>query len=116
MKVYGIKNCSTVKKALTWLDTHQMEYEFHDFKKLGIERSRLEIWVNKLGLDKLINKRGTTWRTLSSDLQRSAAESEAAAIQLMKDYPSVIKRPVIELAEKIILGFDAEVYEKVFQS
>jgi arsenate reductase len=114
MKIYGIKNCSTVKKALYWLDKHQIVYEFHDFKKLGIDKLTLKIWIKEAGLDHLLNKRGTTWRTIPADIQKLAAINNDAAIKLMLEKPSVIKRPILETSEGITLGFEEKKYEQLF--
>lgn len=108
MKIYGIPNCNTVKKTLDWFNQHQIDYEFHDFKKLGITEAKLEEWAAQLGWEALINKKGTTWRALDTDLQQSI-NSKANAFRLMQEKTSVIKRPVVETASgKIILGFDEE--------
>lgn len=108
MKIYGIPNCNTVKKTLDWFKQHQIDYEFHDFKKLGITEAKLEEWAAQLGWEALINKKGTTWRALDMDLQQSI-HSKANAFRLMQEKTSVIKRPVVETASgKIILGFDEE--------
>lgn len=109
MHVYGITNCSTVKKSLEWLKGNKHEFEFHDFKKKGITREKLQEWCNKASWENLLNKRGTTWRKLPAE-QQEAVTNENAAIELMLDKPSVIKRPVIEFKEKIFLGFDEEQY------
>lgn len=108
MKIYGIPNCNTVKKTLDQFKQHQIDYEFHDFKKLGITEAKLEEWAVQLGWEALINKKGTTWRALDTDLQQSI-NSKANAFRLMQEKASVIKRPVVETASgKIILGFDEE--------
>ncbi|MES3018955.1 MAG: ArsC family reductase [Bacteroidota bacterium] len=113
MKVYGIKNCNTVKKALDWLTDNAIEYEFHDFKKLGITESKLEEWTEKFGWEPLVNKRGTTWKQLDPERQLSI-NSKAEAFKLMQDKTSVIKRPVIETTKGILLGFDEPAYKKLF--
>jgi arsenate reductase len=106
MKVYGIPNCNTVKKALDWFKNHQIEVEFHNFKKSGIELSKLEEWNQKIGWEALLNKRGTTWKMLDADYQKTIV-SKDAAFKLMQDKPSIIKRPVVETQTgSIILGFD----------
>ena len=108
MKIYGIPNCNTVKKTLDWFKLHQLEYEFHDFKKLGISSEKLEEWEQKLGWEAFINKRGTTWKMLDAELQRSIV-SKVYAFKLMQVKPSVIKRPVIETdSGSVILGFNEE--------
>ena len=113
MKVYGIKNCNTVKKALDWLGENNIEYEFHDFKKLGITEQKLKEWTSKLGWEPLINKRGTTWKQLDPGRQ-TAVNSEAEAFRLMQEKPSLIKRPVIETEKGIFVGFDEDVYKTLF--
>ena len=95
MKIYGIPNCNTVKKTLDWFKLHQIDYEFHDFKKLGISNDKLEEWAEKLGWEALVNKRGTTWKMLDAELQTSIVTKETA-FKLMQEKTSVIKRPVIE--------------------
>ena len=111
--VYGIKNCNTVKAALDWLDRHEVEFEFHDFKSRGVSELKLVEWCAQKGWETLVNKRGNTWRQLDASIQESI-RSQATAVALMKDKTSVIKRPVIEFGGKILaLGFDAEVYSVV---
>ena len=108
MKIYGIPKCNTVKKTLDWFKLHQLEYEFHDFKKLGISSEKLEEWADELGWEAFINKRGTTWKMLDAELQRSIV-SKVDAFKLMQVKPSVIKRPVIETdSGSVILGFNEE--------
>ena len=111
MKVYGIKNCDTVKKALTWLDKNNIKYEFHDFKKLGIDERKLQDWSAKVGWENIINKKGTTWKKLSPEEQQSATEA-AAAFKLMQEKTSVIKRPVVESDNLLIQGFNEKEYEE----
>jgi arsenate reductase (glutaredoxin) len=114
MTVYGIKNCNTVKSALDWLKNHKVEFEFHDYKNKGITESKLKEWSKQVGWESLVNKRGTTWRQLDEAVQKKVT-SEEAAINLMKDKTSVIKRPLIECDGKVIaLGFDETAYRKVF--
>lgn len=114
MKVYGIKNCDTVKKALKWLDEHNISYEFHDFKKLGVSREKLEEWSGELGWEPLLNKRGTTWKKLDPQSQ-SKIQNKDEAFGLMQEKTSVIKRPVIEGRAKLILGFDEAVYQDLLR-
>ncbi|MFD2162412.1 ArsC family reductase [Paradesertivirga mongoliensis] len=109
MKVYGIKNCDTVKKALKWLDDHQVSYEFHDFKKFGVSEEKLEEWSAQTGWEPLLNKRGTTWKKLGPEVQNQI-QNKADAFKLMQEKTSIIKRPVIEGANNIILGFDEAAY------
>lgn len=111
MKVYGIKNCDTVKKALKWLDEHHVRYEFHDFKKQGISLEKLQEWASGLGWEALINKRGTTWKKLDRETQDSITTPEAA-FKLLQDKTSIIKRPVIEDDHVLLSGFDEVAYEE----
>lgn len=114
MTVYGIKNCNTVKSALDWLKKHQIEFEFHDYKAKGITDAKLRAWSKQVGWESLVNKRGTTWRQLDPAGQAKVT-SEAAAIALMKEKTSIIKRPLIETDGQVLaLGFDEAEYAKKF--
>jgi Spx/MgsR family transcriptional regulator len=114
MTVYGIKNCNTVKTALDWLKGNKSDFEFHDYKAKGITDAKLKQWSKQLGWEALVNKRGTTWRQLDEKTQ-NAVKDEASAIALMKEKTSVIKRPLIEVGDKVVaLGFDEAHYKKVF--
>lgn len=107
--VYGIPNCDTVKKARIWLTAHGVAHTFHDFKKAGVPAHRLSAWIEAAGLDKVLNRQGTTWRKLEPAVQAGAAD-EAGARALMLANPSVIKRPVVEWGGPdalITIGFDA---------
>lgn len=115
MKIYGIPNCNTVKKTLDWFKLHQIDYEFHDFKKLGISNDKLEEWAEKIGWEALLNKRGTTWKMLDAELQKSIVSQESA-FKLMQGKTSVIKRPVIEIGSgSIILGYNEEQLSELFK-
>lgn len=108
MKIYGIPNCNTVKKTLDWFRLHEIDFEFHDFKKLGVDRLKLEEWSGHLGWEPLLNKRGTTWKMLSTEIQNSIT-SKDSAFKLMQEKVSVIKRPVIETGfDSVLLGFNEE--------
>jgi arsenate reductase (glutaredoxin) len=108
--IYGIKNCDTMKKARAWLDSHGIDYAFHDYKTAGIERERLERWSRKVGWETLLNRAGTTFRKLS-DKDRQVTD-ERKAIALMLAQPSLIKRPVLDLGrDRLLVGFKPEVYE-----
>lgn len=114
MIVYGIKNCNTVKRALDWLNRNQIDFEFHDYKRAGITKEKLKIWSKQVGWESLVNKKGTTWRQLDESVQ-AKIKNEAAAISLMVEKTSVIKRPLIEDNGKVLaLGFDEAGYEKAF--
>jgi arsenate reductase (glutaredoxin) len=107
LKVYGIPNCNTVKKALDWLKAEKIAFEFHDFKKEGVTKTLLSNWSKQVGTDVLINKRGTTWRTFSPE-QQAAAAIKAGAVSLMMEKPSLIKRPIVERNGTVLsVGFEA---------
>ena len=108
MIVYGIKNCNTVKSALDWLKKKRVDFEFHDYKSKGITEAKLRSWSKQVGWGNLLNKRGTTWRQLGEPVQKKIT-NEKAAIELMLEKTSVIRRPLIEQNGKVILlGFDDE--------
>jgi Spx/MgsR family transcriptional regulator len=112
--VYGIKNCDTVKKALNWLESKKITWEFHDYKSKGIAEAKLKEWCKQTGWESLVNKKGTTWRQLD-DALKTKIVNEKAAIDLMVGKTSIIKRPLIEKDGKIIaLGFDATNYSIKF--
>jgi len=111
--LYGIPNCNTVKKARQWLSDQQQDFTFHDFKKQGVSEAQLRSWIDALGLDKLINRQGTTWRGLPSEAKAQAASLEGA-LQLLQAYPSIIKRPVLERAGKVSVGFDEQQWQEAF--
>ncbi|CCD35667.1 FIG138056: a glutathione-dependent thiolreductase [Candidatus Paraburkholderia kirkii UZHbot1] len=112
--VYGIPNCDTVKKARVWLEEHGVPFEFHDFKKAGVNDKLIQDWLKDVPLEQLINKRGTTWRGLS-DVHKAEADTTAGAIALMMQKPSIIKRPVVVVNGRVkTLGFSAEQYETLF--
>lgn len=113
LKVYGIPNCDTVKKAITWLKDHNVAYEFHDYKKLGISEAKLEEWLGQVPYDKLVNRAGTTFKKLT-DEEKAKITDNASAITLMLEKTSVIKRPIVESDKILAMGFKAEEYEAVF--
>lgn len=108
--LYGIKNCDTMKKARLWLDSQQIEYQFHDYKKEGIERKLLTGWIKKTGWQTLLNTRGTTYRKLPDDVKN--AMDQATAIDAMLAQPSMIKRPVLCSGSTLLVGFKAAEYEQ----
>ncbi|HEY8119310.1 MAG TPA: ArsC family reductase [Methylophilaceae bacterium] len=111
MKLYGIPNCNTVKKSRTWLESHGISYQFHDFKKDGVNAAMLGQWLEQTTWEKLVNRAGMTWRNLS-DTEKAQVHDNDSAIALMLAKPSVIKRPVLVNDARILqLGFDAEKYE-----
>ncbi len=112
--VYGIPNCDTVKKARVWLGEHDVEFDFHDFRKAGLTAEIVKGWLKDVPLDTLVNRRGTTWRALPDDVKASA-DGEAGAIALMLDKPSVIKRPVLVVDGRVkAVGFVADQYAALF--
>ena len=110
--IYGIKNCDTMKKARAWLDRRGVAYAFHDYKAAGIERGRLEAWSRDIGWETLINRAGTTFRALPD--KDKVDLSEKKAIALMAAQPSMIKRPVLDVGGKLVVGFKAQDYEATF--
>ncbi|WP_192985557.1 MULTISPECIES: ArsC family reductase [unclassified Pseudomonas] len=107
--LYGIKACDTMKKARTWLDEHQVDYAFHDYKSVGIDRANLEKWCNEHGWQTVLNRAGTTFRKL--DDAHKADLDQAKAIELMLAQPSMIKRPVLDLGDKTLVGFKPDNYQ-----
>ncbi|QES87467.1 ArsC family reductase [Rhizosphaericola mali] len=104
--LYGIKNCNTVKKATTWLAENNIPFEFHDYKKSGITAAKLKDWISQSSWETLVNKKGSTWRMLD-DTTKEKVTNAKAAIELMQEKTSVIKRPLIEKDGKIVtIGFD----------
>ena len=110
--LYGIPNCDTVKKARTWLDERGVEFRFHDYKKAGIDRASLERWCDEHGWETVLNRAGTTFRKLP-DADRADLDAHKA-IALMLAQPSMIKRPVLDLGDRRIVGFKPEIYEAAF--
>ena len=106
--IYGIKSCDTMKKARTWLEAHGVAHDFHDYKTVGIDRARLEKWCGEVGWETLLNRAGTTFRRLP-DADKAGLD-EAKAIELMLAQPSMIKRPVLDLGGKLLVGFNAQTY------
>ena len=115
MKLYAIPNCNTVKKARAWLEQNSVAYEFHDFKKQGIDEATLKRWLTQQPWEKLVNRTGMTWRNLS-DTEKNAVNDSASAISLMIAKPSIIKRPVVVKDDQIVaLGFVESEYQQVFK-
>ena len=108
--IYGIKNCDTMKKARAWLDDHDVACTLHDYKAAGIERTQLETWARAVGWETLLNRAGTTFRKLPDAAKQGLSETKAIA--LMLDQPSMIKRPVLDVGGKLVVGFSPEIYEK----
>jgi len=114
MKIYGIKNCDTMKKALKWLDNEGIAYEFHDYKKQGLSPELADEFLTNIDVASLINARGTTFRQLDDATKSKIKDQQdqATAKQLMLDNPSIIKRPVLEHEGRYLLGFKADQYQE----
>ncbi len=111
LKIYGIKNCSTMKKAFDQLDQLGLSYEFHDYKKLGIDTVTLKQWADQVGLEVLLNKKGTTWKKLTEAEQQAALASESQTLSALSEHSSMIKRPVLVADHKILVGYDEASYQ-----
>ncbi|MGM3388484.1 ArsC family reductase [Stutzerimonas stutzeri] len=106
--LFGIKACDTMKKARTWLDEHGLDYRFHDYKSAGIDRAHLQAWCDEHGWQTILNRAGTTFRKL--DDEQKADLDQAKAIELMLAQPSMIKRPVLDLGDRTLVGFKPDTY------
>ena len=111
LTLYGIKNCDTVKKARRWLEDHGVEYQFHDFRQDGLDKSQLKGWVEQLGWEAVVNKRSTTWRNLSDKDKEIKTNSQA--VKLLAANPTLIKRPVLEKNKNLLIGFKETEYKKI---
>lgn len=116
--IYGIKACSTMKKAFAKLEQLGVDYQFHDYKKQGIDQPSVQRWVDKLGIEKVLNKRGTTWRKLTDEQKAAADASVETAIELLVENTSMIKRPIVEDKDNEVLlcGFKEEEFEQAFEA
>ena len=118
--IYGIKSCSTMKKAFTKLDELGVSYDFHDYKKQGIDKESVQHWIDELGIDKVLNKRGTTWRKLTDEQKQAADANVNNAIGLLVENTSMIKRPRVEGERTdnnqliLLCGFDEAEFEAAF--
>ena len=113
LKIYGIKNCSTMKKAFDQLHAQQLPFEFHDYKKQGIDLDTLQHWMDQVGLDVLLNKKGTTWRKFSPEQQAEISSSPQNTLQALHNNTSMIKRPVLVNDSQILVGFDEDSYKEL---
>lgn len=111
--VYGIKNCDTMKKAFAWLETNGIEYTFVDYKKADVAETHLPDWIKRADWEKLLNTRGLMWKKLT-DAERADVD-EAKAHCLLIQYPSMIKRPILDTGKKLLVGFDPETYAAEFK-
>ncbi|MBL8413210.1 MAG: arsenate reductase [Propionivibrio sp.] len=108
LRIYGIKNCDTMKTAFAWLDAHGIAYEFIDYKKNDLAQEHLPDWNQRAGWESLLNRRGMMWKRLSDDERSDVDESKA--LTLMADYPTLIRRPVLDTGKALLVGFDPERY------
>lgn len=111
--MYGIPNCDSIKKAKKWLNENNIEFEFHDYKKKGITKSKLKDWCKEADWEVLLNRRGTTWRKL--DDATKAGINKTSAIDIMAEETSIIKRPVIETGNEVLVGFSIDTFEAAFK-
>jgi len=114
-KLYGIPNCDTVKKARTWLQDHGIDFTFHDFKKQGLTPELLKSWLQDLDWTTLVNRKGTTWRNLPDERKAAIVDADSA-MALMLENPSVIKRPVVQGAGLVTVGFSPAAFEEKFRA
>lgn len=110
--MYGIPNCGSIKKARSWLAEHDIDYEFHDYKKKGLGQQQLLGWVKTLGWEALLNRKGMTWRKLDQAVRDSI--DEQSAIEIMLENQSIIKRPLLQVSGDYLVGFDEAAYQKEF--
>lgn len=110
--LYGIKNCDTMKKATAWLQNHAVAFNFHDYRKDGIDQNLIESFETELGWQTMVNKRGTTWRKLSDDVKEKI--NQTSAIALMVEQPALIKRPILQTETSLQIGFSNEIYQELF--
>ena len=110
--LFGIKNCDSVKKARKWLDTQSISYQFHDFRSDGINPTSIQLWLDAIGKDALINKRSTTWKSLS-DTEKQYTDDNSI-ITLISQQPTLIKRPLLDTGNGIYVGFKADHYSALF--
>lgn len=112
MIIYGISNCDTVKKAKNWLDKHNIDYQFHDFRQQGLDKKIIDGWLKTVAWDKILNKRSTSWRNLDPSIQQTINESNV--VDLLIENPTLIKRPVMDVNDTITIGFNSDTYEGIF--
>jgi arsenate reductase len=108
--LYGIKNCDTMKKARAWLEAEGVAYDFHDYKTEGVDRARLRAWADEVGWESLLNREGTTFRARPESDKQGLGQAKALALMLAQ--PSMIKRPVLDLGGRILVGFKPEIYAR----
>jgi Spx/MgsR family transcriptional regulator len=112
--IYGIPNCDTMKKARSWLEGHGVDHAFHDYRASGLEPGRLDQWVEKLGWEVLLNKASTSFRALPDEEKQGLVETSAKALMLAN--PTMIKRPVLDLGDRLLVGFKPDIYAQAFST
>lgn len=112
MIIYGISNCDTVKKAKNWLDKHNIDYQFHDFRQQGLDKKIIDGWLKTVAWDKILNKRSTSWRNIDPSIQQTINKSNV--VDLLIENPTLIKRPVMDVNDTITIGFNSDTYEGIF--
>jgi len=112
-KIYGIKNCDTVKKARKWLENQQVDYQFHDFREDGLSKAKIQQWLKSVDWEVLVNKRSTTWKQLDENTRNNL--NKTSAIATMLESPTLIKRPVLEHNNTVQVGFGDKQYSEIFQ-
>lgn len=109
--LYGISNCDTCRKAKNWFNENRITFDFFDFRKNELTQTKIETWIDSIGLDKLINRRGTTWRNLSHELRDQIYGPEN--VDVLNQFPTLMKRPIIEIDDHFLVGFDASVIKQI---
>lgn len=109
--LYGISNCDTCRKAKNWFNENRITFDFFDFRKNELTQTKIETWIDSIGLDKLINRRGTTWRNLPDELRDKIHGPEN--VDVLNQFPTLIKRPIIEIDDHFLVGFDASVIKQI---
>ena len=113
--LYGIPNCDSVKKARVWMQDHQVDHDFHDFKKQGVPEAALDLWLDQVGWETLVNRKGTTWRQLDAASQAAVTDRASARRQLLAT-PSLIKRPVVSRGQQVVVGVNPQAWQAVMQA
>ena len=109
--LYGISNCDACRKAKKWFNENGTKFDFFDFRKNELTQAQIEVWIDKIGLDQLINRRGTTWRNLPDELQDQVSKSKN--VDVLLEFPTLMKRPIIEIDDYFLVGFDASVIKQI---
>ena len=109
--LYGISNCDTCRKAKNWFNENRIIFDFFDFRKNELNQTKIETWIDSIGLDKLINRRGTTWRNLPDELRDQIHGPEN--VDVLNQFPTLMKRPIIEIDDHFLVGFDASVIKQI---